>query len=67
MGEVGALHRQVILPALLPCLWEDGPCLLKVCLKINPWKSRRYPCCAVRLCFLLHITVVPAGQFFLPH
>lgn len=33
MGEVGALRRRVIPPALLLCLGEDGPCLLKVCLE----------------------------------
>lgn len=50
MGEVGALHRRVILPALLLCLREDGPCLLKVCLKINPWKNKvSLLCCATVL------------------
>lgn len=66
MGEVGALHGRVTLPALPLCLWEGGLCLLKVRLEINPWKSRRYPRCAVGPYVRLRVTAVPAGQFLLP-
>lgn len=62
MGEVGALHRPGIPPALLPCSPEG-----RMRLKVNPWKSRWCPCRAARLCLPLRVPAVPAGQFCLPH
>lgn len=45
------------------CLRGDWALPVQECLKINPWKSGRCPCCA-RPCFLLAVTVVPLGRFF---